>query len=339
MTNAGRNQSLDMTSQKIAPTSSAAHALPKEAFSEDSLAVEITPAEREIGLKTKRYFDRTLKRKTPWLIKNGKISVEKGTLAPTALEQNPGGEQLASLTSGEISTERLSTESISPVLASVLLTFKRIEDKLPDFSGRSNTFFRNIWGINNSYHQWSYEENQHSDAIGLILQATGSNTQDELDADYYQNLAITWEAPFPTGRMMVLYAAFQEQMTSLSYHALVKRATEEGAPTVAEIMKLVAQDEAYHGGGYRAFSRIYFEQDPEGTVADALHVAANFRMPAQHLMRDRRRNSMEIVRVGAFSKEMVSEETLFKVLMGLRFVPEADAKRVAANYWKGSAAS
>ena len=35
----------------------------------------------------------------------------------------------------------------------------------------------------------------------------------------------------------------------------------------------------------------------------------------------------------AFSKEMVSEETLYKVMMGLGFIPEADARRVAASYW------
>ena len=313
--------------------SSAVHALPKDAFSELSLPVEITPEEREIGLKTKRYFDKTLKRRTPWLIKNGRVTVQKGTLNPSALEQNPGSEPLPSIATGEISTDALEKESISPTLSSVLLTFKRIEDKLPDFSGRSTGLFRNIWGINNSYHQWSYEENQHSDAIGLILQSTGSMSREELDDDYYDNLAKSWEPPFPTARMMVLYAAFQEQMTSLSYHALVKRAAEEGAATVAEIMKLIAHDEAYHGGGYRAFSRVYAELDREGTIADALQVAANFRMPAQHLMRDRRRNSVEIIRVGAFSKEMVSEETLYKVLMGLGFVPEADARRVAANYW------
>ena len=69
------------------------------------------------------------------------------------------------------------------------------------------------------------------------------------------------------------------------------------------------------------------------TVEDTLHVALNFRMPAQHLMRDRKRNSIEIVRVGAFSKEMVSEETLYKVLLGLGFVSEDQARETASAYW------
>lgn len=302
-------------------------------FDESSLVVEITPEEREIGIRTKRYFDRTLKRRRPWIIKAGHIQILKGNRAPSPLEQNPGSEPLPALDGSTIDTAVLEKETISPLLASVILTFKRIEDKLPDFSGRAAGFFRNVWGIDNSYHQWSMEENQHSDAEALILERTNSFTQDQLDDDYYENLSRTWEPPFKTARRMVLYAAFQEQLTSLNYRAVSKRALEEGAHTVAEIMKLIAHDEAYHGGGYRAFSRIYADLDLKGTLDDALHVARNFRMPAQHLMRDRRRNSVEIVRVGAFSKEMVSEETLYKVLVGLGFVPEPLARVTANEYW------
>lgn len=295
------------------PGRPAVHAAPKE-FDETSHVVSIAPEEREVGVRTKRYFDRTLKRRRPWVIKAGRIDVLKSGAC--------------------VHTDGLANERITPLLGSVLLTFKRIEDKLPDFSGRSTGLFRNIWGINHSYHQWAVEEAQHSDALALVLERTGQFSQAELDDDYYDNLARTWEPPFPTARQMTLYAAFQEQLTSLNYHALARRATEEDAPTVAEVLTLIAQDEAYHGGGYRAFSRIYADLDLEGTVADALHVARNFRMPAQHLMRNPRRNSIEIVRVGAFSKEMVSQETIYKVLSGLRFVPEADARAAAEAYWK-----
>ena len=51
----------------------------------------------------------------------------------------------------------------SPLLASVLFTFERIEDKLPDYTGLSYDLFRNVWRINTSYHQWGYEEQQHSE--------------------------------------------------------------------------------------------------------------------------------------------------------------------------------
>jgi hypothetical protein len=313
------------------PLTEARHAAPPPDFDETSRQVLITPEERAIGIQTKCYFDRTLKRTAPWLIKNAQIRVLQPSAAPALRETNSLDTPFAPRM---IAVEALEREKLSPLLGSVMFTFKRIEDKLADFSGRSYDLFRNVWGINNSYHQWSFEENQHSDALGLILERTGHLTQDELQEDYYSNLARTWEPPFPTARQMVLYAAFQEQLTSLNYRALAKRAVEEDAPTVAEIMTLIAQDEAYHGGGYRAFSRIYAESDLPGTIADAVHVGTNFRMPAQHLMRDQKRNSVEIVRVGAFSKELVSEETIYRVLKGLGFVPDTLARQAADQYWK-----
>jgi hypothetical protein len=296
-------------------------------YQEVSHRVSITPEEREIGSRTKRYFDSTLKRRPPWLIKNNRVRLDRslieGELAP------PVGSTMRE----SIDVEDVQREQISPLLASVLFTFKRIEDKLPDYMGRSYDVFRNVWGINASYHQWGYEENQHSDALGLVLAATNHVSRDEQESDYYDGLGHTWELPFATGRQMVIYAAFQEQLTHLAYLALMRRAVEEGAPLVGRIIRLIAQDEAYHGGGYRAFSRIYAELDLEGTIDDALYVARNFRMPAQHLMRNRRRDSVDIVRVGAFSRELVTEETLFKVLRGFRFVPDDLAKATAREYW------
>jgi hypothetical protein len=316
------------------PLTEARHSAPLPDFDETSREVVITPQERAIGIQTKYYFDRTRKRTTPWLIKNAQVRILLPTTAPGPRETNPIEAPIAPSMPRAISTEALERERVSPLLGSVMFTFKRIEDKLADFSGRSYDLFRNVWGINNSYHQWSYEENQHSDALGLILERTGHLSREALQEDYYANLARTWEPPFQTARQMVLYAAFQEQLTSLNYRALARRAVEEAAPTVADILTLIAQDEAYHGGGYRAFSRIYAENDLAGTIADAVHVGTNFRMPAQHLMRDQKRNSVEIIRVGAFSKELVSEETIYRVLKGLGFVPENLARQAADSYWK-----
>src|SRR5258708_4260912 len=174
------------------------HAAPRPAFDETSREIPITPEERLIGLKTKAYFDRTLKRTTPWLIKNAQIRILQPTAAPGPREPDPLATPLPSLQpSRVISTEALEQETLSPLLGSVMFTFKRIEDKLADFSGRSYDLFRNIWGINNSYHQWSFEENQHSDALALILERAGHLTEAELDDDYYTNLARTCEPPFP----------------------------------------------------------------------------------------------------------------------------------------------
>jgi hypothetical protein len=299
------------------------HAEARPGFQEVFYPVTISPDEREIGIRTKRCFDRTLKRRPPWIVNNNQISL-------TASLELKGS---TSVRTDLIAGDDMARESISSLLASVLFTFKRIENKLPDFKGRSHDLFRNIWGINASYHQWGYEENQHSDALALILDATGHLTRTELESDYYENLLRTWELPFTTPRQMVIYAAFQEQLTHLAYASLAKRATEEGAPLVGQVLQLIAQDEAYHGGGYRAFSRIFAELDLTSTIDDALYVGRNFRMPAQHLMRDRRKDSVDIVRVGAFSKELVSEGTIFNVLRGFRFVPDELSRVAALNYW------
>jgi hypothetical protein len=44
---------------------SSSHAAPSSAFDEASYPVAVTAEEREIGVQTKRYFDRRLKRRTP----------------------------------------------------------------------------------------------------------------------------------------------------------------------------------------------------------------------------------------------------------------------------------
>jgi hypothetical protein len=227
----------------------------------------------------------------------------------------------------------LASETISPLLASVILTFKRIEDKLPDFSGRSAGLFRNYWGINRSYHQWSTEEGQHSDAAQAVLVGTGSNSEEELLTDYEEALEHTWEPPYPgEPRKMVLYAALQETVTGASYESLAARARREGAPLVAEIMHFISRDERFHSGGYRLFSQVFAQLDLHGAIDDALQVAAQFRMPAQHLMLDPRRNSMEIARVGAFGKKLVTA-AIEKTLGGLKFVPDDLVGRAAASYW------
>jgi hypothetical protein len=51
-------------------------------------------------------------------------------------------------------------------------------------------------------------------------------------------------------------------------------------------------------------------------------------------MRDQKRNSIEIIRVGAFSKELVAEDTIYRVLKGLGFVPDSLARQAANSYWK-----
>ena len=289
--------------------------------------------EREVGVRTKRYFDRVLKRLPPWSIKQGTITISREQATSQSPEVHPFLAPFPASAARLIQLDTLTGEELSPLLESVILTFKRIEDKLADYSGRSYGLFRNIWGIDNSYHQWSYEENQHSDALALILERCGTVSRADLETDYYENLGTLWQPPFETPREMVIYAALQEQLTSLAYAALATRAIQEDAPTVAEIMKLVARDEAYHGGGYRVFTRIFAEIDLDGTIADVEHVARHFRIPVEHLLRNGKKPGIELMRAGAFNKSMLSEGTIYAVLKGLGFMSEQRVRVIADSYW------
>jgi hypothetical protein len=296
--------------------------------------VEITPEERFVGPRTLELFKREIIRPLPWSIKDGRIEVE-GT--PTPIEgivlstTFPGQSFSGDVRPHAIVTEGLERERITPELASVIAQFKMIEDYLPDFMGRATNLFRGNLGISASYNQWGREELQHSLAAGLILERTGHRTQEQLAEDQMAGLLKTWETPFPTARQVVLYAAFQELQTRDAYKALADRAMEEDAPITAGILRLISRDEAYHGGGYMKFARVYHEFDPEGTVADALHVAENFRMPALNLLPNQRvafRNALE---VGVYGGDM-GQETMFRALRGLQFVPLDQARQAAEAY-------
>lgn len=310
-----------------------------EGFNNKVNTITITPQERELGLRTMRIFTTQIVRQLPWLIKDGSIVVQKPYLQPTNVETVPGEKPLPELTSRVIITDGLEKEQISPELATVLLMFKRVEDKLPYFMGRGEDIFLRIQGINRSYAQWGHEEGQHSDALGMILERTGHKTQDELDDDYYNNLTNTWTQPFQTddrlqtARRMTIYAHLQEVLTARPYSALATRARDEGALRVAAVMTLISQDEAYHGSGYKKFARAFAEQDLEGTAADVIYVAENFAMPAQNLMLDPVKETLAAHRVGAFNREMVAQ-SIYSVLKGYEFIPEPVARATAARYSK-----
>ena len=55
---------------------------------------------------------------------------------------------------------------------------------------------------------------------------------------------------------MVLYAAMQEPAHQPQLPRSGQAGGRGGAPTAADIMTLIAQDEAYHGGGYRACAHL-----------------------------------------------------------------------------------
>jgi len=133
--------------------------------------------------------------------------------------------------------------------------------------------------------------------------------------------------------LIMLWEDKPSNMTSHAYHALGRQAKQEGAPIVAKILRLIAGDEAYHYGGYKEYLWVFAEEDLEGTIADTIHVAENFRMPAQNLLPNPKKALFNAKRVGAFSRELVSEDTLYRGLKALGFIPDNLVRKTADNYW------
>lgn len=275
-------------------------------------------------------------------ISRGRIRVGQKREADSAvMEESTGYDPIEEYYGRMIMLDGLRNETISPPLARMILRYKAIEDFLPDFMARSTELFRGNEGLSASYMQWGDEELQHSKAASIILQNTrtstgeiGHKTARELSDYRTEALKKTWELPFPTPRMIVAYAVFQEIMTRDAYFALADQAIKEGAPITADLLKLVGGDEAYHSGGYMRFLRLYREHDPAGTVIDTLHVARNFRMPSLNLVGFNEPEALEdAIAVGAYSNNY-GQGAIEEALQRLSFPEITDevASGVAQDY-------
>lgn len=301
-------------------------------FNNESLKVEITPDQAELGRRTNELFTTRLIRPLPWDIKDGKITATQPFREAAFNSKLPGIDYVPGLYTKEILTDGLENEKISPELARTISLFKMVEDFLPDYMRRGTHEARNIAGLSRSYLQWGREELQHSLAAGLVLERTGNKTPEELMREYEENLTRTWEQPFPTLRQMSIYSYFQEGHTARAYIAVARRAEAEDAPITGSIFRLVAADESYHGAGYKEFVKIFYGVDPEGTKADVLHVAANYRMPALNLYPNPRQAFKDLLSVGAYDNDMVPQQVIGSGLKALGFVNENEIAQAVSPH-------
>lgn len=301
-------------------------------FNDKSERVVISRQDRIIGPKALKLFRTEIIRSLPWDIKGDRIEVAETPLHVAEMELGGRREPFTGeLRPYTIVTEGLEKETISLELATVLAQFKAIEDYLPDFTKEAIDKFRTNIGISAAYAQWTREELQHSLAIGLILRATGHRTDEQLAEEQIAALEQTWQGPHPSGREIILYAAMQELQTRDAYFTLSDRAQAEDAPIIAKILKRIGRDEAYHGNGYIKFSKLFYDEDPDGTVADALHVAATFKMPALNLLPNQRQALRSAIQIGVYGSDM-GQETIIKTLKGLGFLPEDRIKEASDIY-------
>ncbi len=302
----------------------------REPFNDHSEIVEITPAERDLGEMTLRFFRTNIQRAPLWSIDfKNRMTVINRPLRGERRVQLPY-ERSDSTSYPQLRLEALEQEEISPYLVRDLLYKKDTEDFLPDFTRHSKALFRNLWGITRAYDQWGYEEGQHSDVLEIILESQGYS-RDELFSRYFDNLSQTWELPFTTPRQITAYAAFQEGSTQPSYQAAAERADKEDAPVTAELLRLIGRDEGYHWASYIGFLRIFFGADPEGTIGDTIHVARQFRMPAINLIPEHAKGFVNAMRLGTYTPDMETE-AIYSTLVSFGFIGKKLARQTADEH-------
>ncbi len=322
-------------------------------YDHTSETLVITHQERALGIETHRLFNTKLKRPLPWVYRNGVITIDR-PLKDGEVERIPGEKGKADLRSRIIITDNLANETISEPLAGVIVDVKMVEDKLPFYMRWAKEFSQTVWGYNDVYGMWDTEENQHGNAFGLILtsvkrplgvnadsqeQAPDKNsfkTLEQIEAEYYKNLAHTWVPPFKTRRQIAAYANIQEKVTANNYERIKEAALREGALTVAAIFDLIGRDENYHHGVFRRLLEEEYKIDPEGTRQDVFYVSTNFEMPAQTLLENPIRSLRNLVKIGAFERDRIGRDSVFPALNALSFVTIDEARNVAKLYEKAA---
>ncbi len=236
-----------------------------------------------------------------------------------------------------ITAEDLAKERglIPPAELHTIHAFKVIEDDVPYFVSGAKGMFIHVKGLSRAYGQWDLEETEHSEALGFILEhAGGWDRKSVLDKEYYLTQMQTWEPPFKKNLEIVAYARKQERNTHGNYNALARVLREHGAHNSALIVTRIGSDEQFHGEGFEDYMEAYASISPEHRVEAAkavLRVAYHFRMPSQHLMRDRARDVKNIVSTIGYSEAEV-ENMLRATLNEYSFIPKPVIEPLVASY-------
>lgn len=285
---------------------------PRIPYNDRFETVEISEKDQKIGGSINDLFLRELIREPRWHVGKEGLIIDN--------------------TKGKRIIDGLDKEEISDTLARLFTGFKEVENRLPDYMGGGNELVRNNMGLFRLNMQWGAEELNHGLALEIILKQTGRKTREQTIEEYQETIGRKIPLPYPTARLVVAHAAFQEMGTYLGYMAL-HRNTAEKAPNVARILKLIAQDEIYHWSGYTKVMGIYYERDPEETIKDVLDVARKFRMPGENLHRDRLQWLKDLKAVDLLSRNLVAEGIVHRTLEGFGFIPKDIARKTADEFF------
>jgi acyl-[acyl-carrier-protein] desaturase len=219
----------------------------------------------------------------------------------------------------DVDWRAVAAQSIDENLAGLIESFFAVESFLPDFASQGLGFYRRLLGLSNNHINWSYEELKHGRVLELILQRSRARTPQELTMFRQQLWRKVWTAPFNTARQMLCYAAIQEKATNRNYEQLRGIALDQGAEGAAAGIRLLCRDEAFHHAYFRDVVKLYLEYDEAGTARDLLHVAGNFRMPAQHLLPDPGGRIRALARNKIVSKRQLRDEAIVPTIKGVGF--------------------
>lgn len=166
-------------------------------------------------------------------------------------------------------------------------TFLGVESYLPDYirggleAVRASSIGQRWFAAN-----WGYEELKHSIALNEYLLRSKKRTEEQAFDFQAKLMEEEWTVPFATARRMTIYGVFQEMATFVIYLRHEKLAQKHNDGALAAIYRLNARDEVAHARFYEDVTRVYLEEDREGTLADLAHVAKEFEMPGVGIVPD-----------------------------------------------------
>jgi acyl-[acyl-carrier-protein] desaturase len=199
----------------------------------------------------------------------------------------------------------------------IVESFAAVELYLPDYTSQIIEMVRRSRGRAWFQANWGYEESKHSMALEEWLLRSGHRTREENMEFADRVLSNKWILGFKTPRHMMIYTMFQELATGLNYKKLRERALEAGDEALGTALSFLTKDESAHHAFFRNGTKIFMDEDRDGTLCDLAEVLANFEMPAHEIIPDWESRGQRIVAEKIFSDRIFLRHVVRPILKNL----------------------
>lgn len=186
-------------------------------------------------------------------------------------------------------------------VADVVEFFSSVEMFLPDYTAKMLLMIRKSRGRAWFQANWGYEESKHSLALAEWLVRSGY--RGEGDLRNYENSLLEngeWELPYDHPCSMIVYTMIQERATQLSYINLRKFAVARGDEVLAQVLKLIAADEAAHYTFFRDGVKLLMRVSKAEMIERLKNVFRTFRMPGLSLIPESDAKSKMVNQLGVY---------------------------------------